>query len=51
MDPRDRRPSDPEGPPGVTKLLPAIGVGGAVGVLTGVVTLGTAVMVGAGTAV
>ena len=39
-----------EGPPGVVAVLPAIGLGGLLGVASGVVTLGTAVVVGAGTA-
>jgi hypothetical protein len=34
----------------VVAVLPAIGLGGLLGVASGVVTLGTAVVVGAGTA-
>ncbi|CAK9098455.1 CSC1-like protein ERD4 (Protein EARLY-RESPONSIVE TO DEHYDRATION STRESS 4) [Durusdinium trenchii] len=38
------------GPPGVVSMLPAIGLGTLLGAATGVVTMGTAVWIGAGTA-
>lgn len=43
-------PTTDQGPPGVVSMLPAIGLTGLVGVATGVVTMGTAVWLGAGTA-
>lgn len=39
-----------QGPPGVVSMLPAIGLGTLLGAATGVVTMGTAVWIGAGTA-
>eukprot|EP00435_Cladocopium_sp_Y103_P063997 s422_g25.t1 len=44
------RQAEDQGPPGVVAVLPAIGLGGLLGVASGMVTFGTALVVGAGTA-